>query len=89
MSWTHVKANGGMGLAEQWIFRPDCAPICSLRAGEQMGTWHASLLHRSGISATVVHLPIMKLDDAQASCEATLRGMDWEWTTAKKGKEVV
>ncbi len=77
MTWTHVRQNYGMGLVEQWIFRAQDAPCCSLKKGETTGTWQASFLNRSGVSCTVMELPVMVLGYAQEYCESRLREMGW------------
>ncbi len=79
MGWAHVRANGGMGLEEQWIFRPKAAPLCSLKKGETTGTWQASLLRSTGISAVIAHTTAATLEAAQRNCERELRLMGWEW----------
>ncbi len=78
MGWTRVAANGGMGLEEQWIFRPKAAPLCSLKESEPKGAWIASLLNLTGISAVVLHTS-GSLETAQRSVEKELRLMGWEW----------
>jgi hypothetical protein len=75
--WTHIKRNGGMGLQEQWILKVGTAPVCSLKRGEDAGTWAASLLHITGISTTMLHVAEGVLEQAQRRCETELRLMGW------------
>lgn len=78
MGWTHVAKNGGMGMEEQWLFRPDTAPLCALKRGAD--GWYASLLNATGISTAVVHMgPSTLLEEAEKTCEAELRRMGWRW----------
>lgn len=77
-SWTHLKAAAGMGLEEQWIFRPDAAPLCSLKRGSTPDFWRASLLNLSGVSCVVLHTS-GALEQAQKNCEKELRLMGHKW----------
>ena len=79
MAWTHVKNNYGMGLEAQWIFRAQNAPVCSLK--RDGSAWKASLLNLSGISSTIMYLPILTLEQAQDDCERELIRMGWRWGT--------
>jgi hypothetical protein len=83
--WTHIKASGGMGLEEQWCFRPyvlpvnAAKPLCKLRRNGD-GHWLADLLNHTGISAAVLHVAgDIPLREAQLFCEQALREMGWEW----------
>jgi len=82
MSWTRIAPAPGMGLQEQWTFRPHTMPpLCSLRTAD--GAWDASMLNRSGISTVkVVISRQLALAETQRCCEATLREMGWSWTEA-------
>ncbi len=79
--WTRVGAAPGMGLlTEQWIFRPDRAPLCSLRRDPEGCGWQANLLRSTGISAATMWLGgALTLPQAQAASETELRAMGWEW----------
>ncbi len=83
MTWTHLKANGGMGLEEQWILRVQNAPVCSLKAIARVKrgrcSWTASLLCTTGISTIALDLDDATLEQAQAAAEAQLRAMGWSW----------
>jgi hypothetical protein len=83
--WTYIKANGGMGLEEQWSFRPYVLPLnvmkplCQLKRNGG-GHWLANLLNESGVSATAWHLGnVLTLEQAKLECEAELRMMGWNW----------
>jgi hypothetical protein len=83
--WTYIKASGGMGLQEQWCFRPYvlplnvARPLCKLRRNGD-GHWVADLLHESGISAAACHLGnVLTLEQAKLECESQLRMMGWNW----------
>jgi len=77
MTWTHVANNWGMGLREQWIFRPGAAPICALKRDGD--AWTASLLDLSGVSASTTRLSSMNLHDAKLACERELRERGYRW----------
>lgn len=79
MSWTRVVANGVAKIEEQWVFRPKAAPLVSLKKGETVGTWTASLLSLTGFNAVVLHTTATDLKQAQRHCEKELRCMGWEW----------
>ncbi len=90
MSWTHIHKNLGMGLEEQWIFRPGVAPICSLKKSADGNTWDASLLALTGISSTRIVISMQwGLEQAKRICEVTLREMGWDWKgRTTRGNEV-
>ncbi len=78
--WKHVKPWPIMGiLTEQWLFRPDRAPLCSLRRDTD-DQWMASLLLKGGISASVLWLNhTLTLEEAKVASEDELRRMGWRW----------
>lgn len=74
-------------MERQWIFKPDCAPLCSLKAQDAgqpirdstLTQWTASLLNPSGISAVMLSVDHATLAQAMTDCEAELRLMGHEW----------
>lgn len=81
--WTHVKHSLGMGLEEQWIFRPRDAPLCSLRRSTD-DQWQSRLLTLELISVNVLWLSgALTLEEAKRASEDELRHMGHEWE--KKG----
>lgn len=86
MTWTHIKSNGGMGLEEQWIFRPENKPLVSLKQGDDPQTWVASLLNLTCISACSLVCHNSTLEQAESECEQSLHDMGWRWG-AKSGSD--
>lgn len=84
MTWTHIKPNGGMGLEEQWIFRPENKPLVSLKKIGDL--WVASLLQLSCISACSLVCHNSTLEQAESECEQSLHDMGWRWG-AKNGSD--
>lgn len=80
MVWTHIKQSRELMLDEQWIYKTENAPACSLRHDDSVYTWQARILNRSGISTTVAHFEAITLLEAQEECEALMRRKGWRTT---------
>lgn len=85
MGWTYVAKHGGMGMEEQWLFRPSTAPLCALKRGAE--GWEASLLNTSGISTAILHMgEATLLTEAMTTCENELERMGWKWNEGKDNR---
>lgn len=78
--WTHIKANPGMGLEEQFMLRWQGAPVATLKPAPLSSTmkdrWSLSLLARDGMSANSI-IVIAPLDRAKATAERMSRALGW------------
>lgn len=76
--WTHIRANGGLGMEEQWLFRAAGVPMCALKRRET--AWEAALLVIEGISANIhMFSGDWTLEEAKKSAVEELRRMGWRW----------
>lgn len=76
--WTHIKPNRSLMLIEQWIYRTrENVPVCSLKRGDQLGFWEASILNHSGISTMMQYFVADGTEEAKEKSEIFIREKGW------------